>query len=72
MMRLMEYDVEIKCECGPEMYLADTIFQSILATGTPKADQEVERIHSVDFLPVSEPQIQEIWKKLPKILSCSL
>jgi len=37
------------------MYLADS-----QSPPPEKADQEVEQIHSVNFLPVSEPQIQEI------------
>ena len=45
------------------MYLliADTLSRAYLPqTPTPgKSDEEVERIHSVNFLPVSEPQIQE-------------
>ena len=62
MMRLMQYDVEIKYRHGLEMYLADTLSRAyLLQTPTPgKSDEEVERIHSMNFLPVSEPQIQEI------------
>ena len=43
------------------MYLTDTLSRAYLPqTPTPgKSDEEVERIHSVNFLPVSEPQIQE-------------
>ena len=54
--------VEIKYRRGPEMYLADTLSRAYLLQ-TPtlgKSDEEVEGIHSVNFLPVSEPQIQEI------------
>ena len=62
MVRLMEYDVEIKYRRGPEMYLADTLSRAYFPqTPTPgKSDEEVEGIHSVNFLPVSEPKIQEI------------
>ena len=44
------------------MYLADTLSRAyLLQQQTPaKADQKVERVHSVNFLSVSEPQIQEI------------
>ena len=44
------------------MYLADTISRAYLPHEhhPGKADQEVERIHSVNFLSVSKPQIQEI------------
>ena len=62
MMRLMQYDVEIKYRRGPDMYLADTLSRAYLPHEhhPGKADQEVERIHLVNFLSVSEPQIQEI------------
>ena len=62
MMRLTQYDVEIKYRRGPEMYLADTLSRAYLPQEhyPGKADQEVERVHSVNFLSISEPQIQEI------------
>ena len=62
MMRLMQYDVEIKYRRGPDMYLADTLSRAYLPHEhhPQKADQEVERIHLANFLSVSEPQIQEI------------
>jgi len=63
MLRLMEYDVVIKYKRGPEVYLADTLSRAHLPG---KADQEVERIHSVNFLSVSEPQIQEIREETAK------
>ena len=53
MMRLMQYDVEIKYRRGPDMYLADTLSRAYLP-------HEHERIHLVNFLSVSEPQLQEI------------
>lgn len=62
MLRLMQYDVEIEYKRGPELYLADTLSRAYppLEHLPGKTDQEVERIHSVNFLSVSEPQIQEI------------
>ena len=67
-MRLMQYDVEIKYRRGPEMYLADTHSRAYLPHEhhPGKADQEVERIHSVNFLSVPEPQIQEIREETAK------
>ena len=60
LMRLMQYDVEIKYRRGPEMYLADTLSRAYLPQEhhPRKADQEGERIHAVNFVLVSEPQIQ--------------
>ena len=68
MMRLMQYDVEIKYKRGPEMYLADTLSRAYLPQEhhPGKADQEVERIHSVNFMSVSEPHIQEIREETAK------
>ncbi|PFX16514.1 Retrovirus-related Pol polyprotein from transposon 17.6 [Stylophora pistillata] len=68
MMRLTQYDVEIKYRRDPEMYLADTLSRAYLPQEhhPEKADQEVERIHSVNFLSISEPQIQEILEETAK------
>ena len=68
LMRLMQYDVEIKYRRGPEMYLADTLSRAYIPHEhhPGKADQEVERIHSVNFLSVSEPHIQEIREETAK------
>ena len=68
MLRLMQYDVEIKYKRGPELYLADTLSRAYLPQEhlPGKADQEVEIIHSVNFLSVSEPQIQEIREETAK------
>ncbi|PFX33017.1 Uncharacterized protein K02A2.6 [Stylophora pistillata] len=48
MMRLTQYDVEIKYRRGPEMFLVDTLSRAYLPQEhhPGKADQEVERIHS--------------------------
>ena len=68
LMRLRQYDVEIKYRRGPEMYLADTVSRAYLPHEhhPGKADQEVERIHSVNLLSVSERQIQEIHEETAK------
>lgn len=67
-MRLTQYDVEIKYRRGPEMYLTDRLSRAYLPQEhyPRKADQEVQRIHSVNFLSISEPQIQEICKETAK------
>ena len=51
LMRFMQYNVEINYRRGPEVYLADTLSRAYLPqTPTPgKADQDVERMHSVNF-----------------------
>lgn len=50
------------------MYLADTHSRAYLPHEhhPGKTDQEVGRIHSVNFLSVSEPQIQEIREETAK------
>ena len=74
MLRLMQYDVEIKYKRGPELYLADTLSRAYLPLEhlPGKADQEAEKIQSVNFLSVSKPQIEEIREETAKILSCCL
>ena len=45
----------------PEMYLADTLSRAYLpTTNRSPTEKEVERIHAVDFLAISEPQLVEI------------
>ena len=50
------------------MYLADTLSRAYLPheNHPGKAHQEVERIHSVNLLSVSESQIQEIREETAK------
>ena len=46
------------------MYLADTQSRAYLpTTARSPAKQETERIHAVDFLPISEPQFAEIQRE---------
>ena len=64
LLRLQQYDVEIRYKPGPEMYLADTLSHAYLPiTSRSVAEEEVERIHAVDFLPISEPQLVEIQRE---------
>ena len=53
---------QLKYRRDPEVHLADTLSRAYLPHEhhPGKADQEVARIHSVNDLSVSEPQIQEI------------
>ena len=61
LLRLQQYDVEIRYKPGPEMYLADTLSRAYLpTTDHSSTEKEVERIHAVDFLAISEPQLVEI------------
>ena len=61
LLRLQQYDVEIRYKPGPEIYLADTLSCAYLpTTDHSSTEKEVERIHAVDFLAISEPQLVEI------------
>ena len=61
LLRLQQYDVEIRYKPGPEMYLADTLSRAYLpTTDRSPTEKEVEQIHAVDFLAISEPQLVEI------------
>ena len=43
------------------MYLADTLSRAYLpTTDRSSTEKEVERIHAIDFLAISEPQLVEI------------
>ena len=57
LLRLQQYAVEIRYKPGPEMFLADTLSRAyLLTTAHSPAEEETERIHAVDFRPISEPQ----------------
>ena len=61
LLRLQQYDVDLKYKPGSEMYLADTLSRACLKNTTQsKAEEETESIHATDFLPISEPQLKEI------------
>ena len=60
LLRLRQYAVEIRYKPGPEMFLVDTLSRAyLLTTARSPAEEETERIHAVDFLPISEPQLAE-------------
>ena len=64
LLRLQQNDVEIRYKPGPELYLADTLSRAYLpTTARSPAEEETERIHAVDFLPISEPQLAEIQRE---------
>ena len=64
LLRLQQYDVEIRYKPGPEMYLADTLSRANLpTTARSPAEEETECIHAVDFLPILEPQLAEIQRE---------
>ena len=61
LLRLQQYDVDLKYKPGSEMYLADTLSRASLKNITQsKAVEETESTHATDFLPISEPQLKEI------------
>ena len=60
-LRMQHYDVEIRYKPGSQMYLADTLSRAYLKNeARSPVEQEVETIHMMDFLPISEPQLREI------------
>ena len=65
LLRLQQYDAEIRYRPGREMYLADTLsraYQSLSPTDTQgsETEREVESIHVVDYLAIFEQQLSEI------------
>ena len=73
LLRLQQYVVEIRYEHGPEMYLADTLSCAYLpTTARSPTEEETARIHAVEFLPISEPQLAEIQRETAadSVLQC--
>ena len=67
LLRLQQYDVDLKYKPGPQMYLADTLSRASLKNlDRSRAEEETETIHGVDFLPISDPQLQEIQTETAK------
>ena len=55
------------------MYLADTLSRAYLpTTARSPTEEETERIHAVEFLPISEPQLAEIQRETAadSVLQC--
>ena len=73
LLRLQQYDVEIRYKPGPEMYLADNLSCAYLPTTVRSpTEEEVEPIHAVEFLPISEPHLAEIQRETAadSVLQC--
>ena len=73
LLRLQQYDVEIRYKPGPEMYLADTLSRAYLqTTAHSPTEEETERIRAFEFLPISEPQLAEIQRETAadSVLQC--
>lgn len=71
LLRLQQYDAEIRYRPGREMYLADTLSRAYLSlspTDTQRSETEkkVESIHAVDYLAISEQQLSEIKQETAK------
>ena len=51
LLRLQQYDVDLRYKPGSEMYLTDTLSRAFLEyTTQSKAEEEAESIHATDFL----------------------
>ena len=67
LLRLQQYDIEIKYRPGKEMYLADTLSRAFLQNNhRSEVEKEVESIHVVDYLAISKQQLEEIQKETLK------
>jgi len=65
LLRLYQYDVEIRYRPGREMYLADTLSRAYQSPNEEEperseTEKEVESIHAVEYLAISEVQLNEI------------
>jgi len=68
LLRLQQYDVDLRYKPGSEMYLADTLSRAFLKSAIQsKAEKEAETINATDFLPISEPQLGKFKQKQLKM-----
>lgn len=64
LLRLQQYDYEIRYKPGREMVLADTLSRAYLDNHKPSSTEvEVEHIHAAQFLPIPEHQLKELQKE---------
>ena len=64
LLRLQQYDYEIRYKPGKDMLLADTLSRAYLAKyERSETEVEVEHIHATHFLPVPEHQLNELQKE---------
>ena len=71
LLHLQRYDAEIRYRPGRETYLADTLSRAYLSlsptdTLRSETENEVESIHAVDYLAISEQQLSEIKQETAK------
>ena len=71
LLRLQQYDAEVRYRPGREMYLADTLSRAYLSqsptdTQRSETEKEVESIHAVDYRAISEQQLSEIKQETAK------
>ena len=71
LLRLQQYDAEIRYRPGREMYLADTLSRAYLSlsptdTQRSETEKEVESLHAVEYLAISEQQLSEIKQETGK------
>ena len=76
LLRLQQYDAEIRYRPGREMYLADTLSRAYLSlsptdTLRSETEKEVEIIHAVDFRAIFEQQLSEIKQETIQIFRAS-
>ncbi|PIK48458.1 hypothetical protein BSL78_14706 [Apostichopus japonicus] len=71
LLRLFQYDIEIRYKPGKEMYLADTLSRAFLNTQERSVTEaETESINMIDFLPISKAtqrNMQEATDKDPSL-----
>ena len=66
LLRLQSFLVKICYKPGKEMVLADTLSRACLPTSKrqkSETEEEVETIHMINHLPISEPQLKEIQRE---------
>jgi hypothetical protein len=60
LIRLKQYDVDIRYKPGTQMYLADTLSRAFLKDNTRSSvEEETESIHMIDTVPVTETTCTE-------------
>jgi transposase InsO family protein len=63
LLRLMKYNLYVKYQPGPTMYIADTLSRAYIPDDDTSKDTEIDvslRVHTLTDLPVSEDRLQRI------------
>ena len=62
-LRLQKYNVEVRCQSGKTMLLADTLSRAYVPEASGQGESEFETINMLKYLPISEERLLQIQRE---------